>query len=394
MDKIGYRFVTAALMSLLLLLAISPRAAAETDSVTPAPPAVETEAVTMPQSYAELENAIPEELAGMLPDGLFSTELPEAMNAAAELTDWRYLLNAVATAVGFRAQSLGGLLCTLVGLVLLSAVCGRLKEGLGGSTGELFSACLRLAVYTAIILQTAGMVESVTRYFSELNTLTAGMIPVMGMLYALGGNLGQAAVTSELLTAFLALCGYVSSSVTPPICGICMAFTLTDALGSRMTLSPLSEQIKRWYTSLLGLMMFLFSLALSAQSVLTGRGDSLAMRGIKYAVGSMIPVVGGAVAGSLSTVAEGVSALRGLCGVAGIILVGLLLLPTLVELLLTRAVIRLAATVSSMLSCDGEAKLLGEIASLYGYLAAAVSVSAVTFLTALGILLRSGVAVG
>jgi hypothetical protein len=80
--------------------------------------------------------------------------------------------------------------------------------------------------------------------------------------------------------------------------------------------------------------------------------------------------------------------------VAGIILVGLLLLPTLVELLLTRAVIRLAATVSSMLSCDGEAKLLGEIASLYGYLAAAVSVSAVTFLTALGILLRSGVALG
>ena len=118
------------------------------------------------------------------------------------------------------------------------------------------------------------------------------------------------------------------------------------------------------------------------------------MRGVKYAVGSMIPVVGGAVAGTLSTVAEGVSALRGLCGVAGIILVALLLLPTLVELLLTRAVIRLAATAASMLSCDGEARILGEIASLYGYLAAAVSICAVTFMTALGILIRSGIALG
>lgn len=352
----------------------------------------ETEAITMPPAYTDLEGAIPEDLAQLLPDGLFSSELSEVMNATAELADWRTLLSAVAAALGLRLDAVMGLLCTLVGLILMAAVCGRLKEGLGGSSGELFGTCLRLAIYTAITLQTVGMVDSVTRYFSGLTTLTAAMIPVMGSLLALGGNLGQAAVTSELLLVFLTVCEYVSSTVTPPVCGVCMAFTLTDALGTRLTLAPIADQIKRWYTSLLGLIMFLFSLALSAQSVLTGRGDSLAMRGVKYAVGSMIPVVGGAVAGSLSTIAEVVSALRGVCGVAGMILVALLLLPTLAELLLTRAAIRLAASVASMLTCDGEARLLGEIASLYGYLAAAASICAVVFMTALGLLIHNGIA--
>ena len=38
---------------------------------------------------------------------------------------------------------------------------------------------------------------------------------------------------------------------------------LMDALGLRMTLAPLCEQVKRWYASILGIVTFLFSLALS-----------------------------------------------------------------------------------------------------------------------------------
>lgn len=354
----------------------------------------EAEAVTMPPAYGELADAIPPELSELLPDGLFSEDLEEAFTATAELTDWRYLLNTLLSAVGLHLDGAVSLLCLLVGLILIAAICGRLREGLGGAGGELFGFCLRLVLYTAMVLQTVGMVETATRYFDQLITLTGGMIPVMGVLYALGGNLGQAAVSSELMLVFLTVCEYVSGTVTPPVCAVCMSFSLMDAFGARLTLTPLCEQIKKWYASLLGLIMFLLSLTLSTQSVLTGRADSLGMKGMKYAVGNAIPMVGGAIAGTLSTVAAGVSALRGVCGVSGMILVVLLLLPTLVELLLTRAVIRLAATVASMLSCDGEAKLLGEMASLHGYLAAAASICAVVFMIALALLIHSGTAVG
>ncbi len=350
------------------------------------------EAVTMPPAYGDLADAIPPELSDLLPDGLFSEDAEEAITAAGELTDWRYLLNALLSAVGLRLDEAVGLLCVLVGLILIAAVCGRLREGLGGGSGELFGFCLRLALYTAMILQTAGMVETVTRYFNRLVTLTEGMIPVMGTLYALGGNLGQAAVNGELLLVFLTVCQYVSATVTPPVCAACMSFSLMDALGGRFILAPLCERIKKWYASLLGLVMFLFTLALSTQSVLAGRADSLGMKGVKYAVGNMIPMVGGAVAGTLSTVAAGVTALRGICGVSGIILVALLLLPTLVDLLLTRAMLNLAATVAAMLACDGESKLLSEMASLHGYLAAAASICAAVFAVALTLLIRSGTA--
>lgn len=355
------------------------------------PAAQDSEAVTMPPAYADLADSLPPEISDLLPDGLFSESLEEALTATAELTDWRYLLNALLSAVGLRLDAMVGLLCTLIGLILLAAVLGRLREGLG-SSGEIPGFCLRLTLYTAIVVQTVGTVETVRLFYDRLTTLTGGMIPVMGGLYALGGNMGRAAVNAELLMVFLTVCQYVSATVTPPVCAVCMSFSLMDALGVKLTLAPLGDRIKKWYASLLGLVMFLLSLALSTRSVLAGRGDTLGMRGVKYAVGNMIPMVGGAVAGTLSTVAAGVTALRGICGVSGIILVALLLLPTLVELLLTRALLNLSATVASMLSCDGEAKLLSEMASLHGYLAAAASICAVVFMIALTLLIHSSTA--
>jgi hypothetical protein len=47
-----------------------------------------------------------------------------------------------------------------------------------------------------------------------------------------------------------------------------------------------------------------------------------------------------------------------------------------------------------MLGCDGEARLMGEIGSLYGYLIAAVSVCAVVFVLALGLFIHGTVALG
>ena len=352
------------------------------------------EAMTMPPAYGELEDSIPPEIADLLPDGLFSGNAEEALTAAEEMADWKYLLNALLSAVGLRLEDAVGWLCTLIGLILVAAVLGKLKESIGGASGETLGFCLRLALYTAIVLQTAGMVETVQIFFTQLSSLMGGMIPVMGVAYALGGNLGQAAVNGEITLLLLAVCEYVSATVTPPVCAICMSFSLMDAFGLKLTLAPLCEQVKKWYVWLLGLITFLLSLALSAQSVLVGRADSLGMKGVKYAVGNMLPVVGGAVAGSLGTVAAGVSLLRGISGVSGIILVALLLMPTLVQLLLLRTVLRLAATVAALLGCEGEGRLLGEMASLHGYLAAAVSICAVAFILALSLLIHSTAALG
>lgn len=373
--------ILAISLTLCLLLSILPIAADESE-----------EALTMPPAYGELEEVLPPEITDLLPDGLFSEDLATSLEATRSMTEWEFLLDTLLCALGVGFSDTVGLFCSLLGMILVASVFHTFQKSVGGRSGEMLDFCIRLGVYAAIALQTVGMVETVKTYFSRVGSLMQAMIPVMGGLYAMGGNLGEAAAGSELVLVFLSVCEYVSATVTPPVCALCMAFALMDAFGTSVSLAPLAARIKGCYTGILGLLTFLVSLALSAQSVITSRADTLGMKGIKYAVGQMLPVVGGAVAGTLGSVADGISALRGVCGVSGIILLVLLLLPALIKLLLGRFSLSLVSTVASILGCDGEAKLLTEMASLYGYLAAAVAICSVLFVLALSLLIHSGVA--
>lgn len=350
---------------------------------------------TMPEAYVGIEENLPEELDGLLPEGLFSANAEEALAAAETLTRPEYLFKVVLEAVGLRMSEVLSLFASLAGLLLLSALLHRLRETMAGH-GEGVSFCLRLCMYALIVTRAAAMVGWVKTYFSQLSTLMTGLLPVMGILYTLGGNVTAAAANEGTLLIFLSACDYVTSAVTPAVCGICMAFALLDGFGGglQVRFAPLSAMMKRWYTTLLGFMTFLLGIALSTQSILASGADSLSMKGIKYAVGQMLPVVGGAVSGSLGTVAAGVSLLRSVSGVCGVILVGLLLLPTLIQLLLFRGCYQIAATVATMLGCDGEAGLLGEMGSLYGYMAAAVGICSVFCVLALAIFAHGGVALG
>ena len=388
--------ICAAVLVLLLFACLCVPARAEDSAAQAAgnAPEAETEGITLPPAYAALPDSLPEELIPLLPDGLFSTDPDEALAAVRERVSLPGMLSALLGALGLRLPDAVRLLSTLLGLLLISSLLGHLSAAVGGRAGELTGFIIRLAVAAALVSLTVGVAQTVTTFLSQLNRLCAGMLPVMGTLYVLGGNLTQATVGEGLMLVFLNVAEYLCADVTPAVCGICLSLSLLGALGLRYRMEAIGRWVRKAYTGFLGTITFLLSTLLGCQSVLSARADSLRMKGIKYAVGNLLPVAGSAVSGSLGTVAAGVDLLRSICGVCGVLLLGLLLLPVLVELLLFRAVIRLASVAASSLDCAADARLLDDVAELYGYMAGAVSLCSVFFILTLCVLIACGSALG
>jgi hypothetical protein len=115
---------------------------------------------------------------------------------------------------------------------------------------------------------------------------------------------------------------------------------------------------------------------------------------VKFLAGNMIPVVGGTVGDTLRTLAASVKLMRSTVGVAGIVALSFLLLPTLIELFLTRFAFNTAAAVGEMLGCKSAVRLYREIASLYGYVIAAAVLSSVLCAFALTLFALGQVALG
>lgn len=350
---------------------------------------------TTPEAYRALEDYLSEDVRDLLPDGMFSEKTEEAVSAAEALTRPQYLFRVLLDAVGLRVPEVLTLLGGLVGILLLSAVLHKLRDSFSGNLGEGTALIFRLCLFALILGKALDMVGQVKVHLNRLSVLMTGLIPLMGAMYVMGGNVATAVASESILVLFLNICEYITASVTPAVCGICLSFSILEVFGGSLHsgLSVLSDTVKRWYVFLLGLVVFLLSVSLSGQAILAVGTDTLGMKGLKYAIGQMIPVVGGGISSTLTTVASGVSILRGALGVSGVILVGLTLLPALVQLLLFRACFRLSSGIAAMLGCDGEKRLMEEISSLYGYMAAAVSICSVICVLALAIFTRTTAAI-
>ena len=206
-----------------------------------------------------------------------------------------------------------------------------------------------------------------------LKTLSITMLPLMGTLYAMGGNVAAAVANHGVMSTFLALLEGAISHTALPVAGICICMGLLDALSEGVNLRSLSVLIKRSYTWTFSLLMLLLCGALGVQTTLAKGSDGLAMRTVRFAAGSFLPVVGGSVSEALRTVAGSVTYLRTVAGTAAIVVLFLCFLPVFVSTLLNRIVFLLGGAMAKVMGCDREERLLSELASVYGYFLAVIA---------------------
>ena len=365
------KWVFGALVVLVCLSALCLSASAEADYSYS----------TLPEEYVALESYLPQGLDEILPDGLFSNDPADVQEALGTLVSFSGLVGVLANLAGMHLAESGGLLASICGLLLLCGVMRAL-----GNTWSISMASLapRICLFAAVAAAGYAAVSGMIEYFSALQTLMGGMMPMMSVMYVLGGNVARATAGNAVLSVGLRVCNGVCAGIAPPLFGACMAMTLPSVLDSGIDLSRLSASFKKTYTSILGVLTFVLTLCLSAQNLISSRADSLAMRSGRYAIGQMIPIVGGAIAGSLDTLAAGVGLLRGMAGTCGVILLLLCCLPVLCRMLLLRTLFDLCSGVAHLMGCAPESGVLSEASSLFGYMAAAVAMCTAVFVIALG----------
>ena len=382
------RVLCFVLLFLSLLLSLTPHAYAdEADE--------ESILGELPEEYADLLDALPKDLLERLPDGLYSTSPQEVGVAVGEITDFSFLLSTLFELLGAELGSTVALLGSLIGILLLSAIISALRESFGSEgIKSAFSLCSALVLCSLLLTKGYGMLQECVAFFSSLNSLCAAMLPLVCVLYTLGGNLGAGAASATGLSIYMTLLEELVGKSILPFCVLCTVMALVTALCPQIRLSTLLSTVKKNYTTRLSFLMMLLLAVLSTQTLLSAGSDTLAMRSARFAAGSVLPVVGGSIGELLRTVSAGVGYLRSTLGICAVILVLLTLLPTLVRLFLFRLVWQIGASIAELLGCMTEKKLLDEFASLCGYLLSAVCICSSVLLLSLTTLVRCTSAIG
>lgn len=375
------------LLLLLSLLLSTPVAADEEDGYHDL-------AFELPTEFGELLEALPSDLIQRLPSGVFSSDPFEVEKAVKRMTDPDFLMTAIAETLGTLLGEAASLLGGVIGLLLLCATVNGLRTTFAADgVGKAFSLCIALTLCGALIAKGYGILQECATFFSTLNAFCAACLPLICVLYAIGGNLGAGVASASGLSIYMTLLEEVVGSSVLPFCALCVILAAISALNPRMHLNTLASTVKKNYTTALAFLMMLLLAVLSTQTFLSVGADTLAMRSAKFAASNALPIVGGSISELLRTVGAGVGYLRSTLGVCATVMLLLTLLPMLLRLLLLRLVWQLAASVAELLSCDAEKKLLDEFASLCGYLLSAVCICSSVLLLSLASVVKCASAI-
>ena len=321
----------------------------------------------------EFRESLPPEVTALLPDGFFGEDPETVASAVQNAADVPKILAYIRDFLGVSLRQALPLLAAVSGILVLSAVLRAVGATSGAGTGRAFSFCSVTVLTLLLLRQSLSGVSRLRAWFEMLCTLAGSMLPMMGTLYALGGNVGAAAANHTVMSAFLSVAQMLCTRAVLPVAGICLLLAVCDALTGRAALKPLGNLIKRTFTLGVSFLMLLLSFLLGLQTTLAAGSDTLALRTVRFAAGSFLPVVGGSVSEAMKTVAGSISYLRTLAGSGGILVLFLFFLPTFLTVLTTRIVFLLCGALAELLEAKSEGRVLSELASVYGFFLAVIA---------------------
>ena len=347
-----------------------------------------------PEDYEDLLEAVPDDIAELLPDGIFSSDMDEIGAAVQEATSWEYIWNVVFDLIGLNLKDALKIFAEISGLLVLCSLLNMLKNTI---KNENLSSILTLVgsvvIASAIVEMAKTPLDRINLFFEQLKTLVNTMTPMICSLYAMGGNVSTAVVQNYGMIMFLTIFENICIGALQLILGICLALAVSSAFMPNMNLKPLSDAIKKTFTFFIGLVMLIFSTVLSTQTLLSSKADSLSAKTAKMFAGQMIPLVGGTVGDTLRTAGASIEYLRSTVGTGIIIIFLLLVLPTVLSVWGFRLSFIASNAVSGLLGCEQEGRMVSEIASIYGYILAIVSICSVVLLFLLTLFVRCSSAI-
>ena len=346
------------------------------------------------EEWGEFRSAIPDEVADLLPEDFFSEEMEKVGQSVREMATPTSIFRTVLRLFGLTLAENLALLARICGVLVLSAT---LRAVVGeGKSGASHAASL-IAVLSIVLMLFSGeetKFSQMERFLDTVRGLCVALVPLMGVLYAMGGNVAAAVANHGVMSGFLAILETVCSGVAIPLACVLVALALLDAVTGKGTARPISALIKRTFTLGLSFCMMLLVFALSLQHTLAKGSDTLALRTVRFAAGSFLPVVGGSISEALRTVSGSVEYLRGTVGVGGILVVFFLFLPPFISALLTRLALSVSSALAGLFSCTREERLLSEFASVWGYFLAIMACLFVMTVFSLTLLARTSAAIG
>ncbi len=283
------------------------------------------------------------------------------------------------------------ILITLIALALACSLADNLQKsfcegGLGEAAfffGFFLTAAVAVKAFIACISAAAGVIDDMVVFISAL-------VPMTLTLLAASGGVVSAGIFHPVLMLSVTAVPVIVKTVIMPLILLSAALSIADCVSGKSTVSRLAGLFKSVAKWTMGVMLTVFVGVVTIQSLAAPAIDGISVKTAKFAVGSLVPVVGSVLSETVDLVFGCSLILKNAVGITGLlVLLGICSVP-LIRLIAQATMFAVAAALTEPIADKRISEMLSKLGEAVMLTFVAVTVTAVMVVIELAIVIGAG----
>lgn len=282
-------------------------------------------------------------------------------------------------------------LLSVLSFTLLSAfLTGFSGSGLLGQNSSVYSTASALVIAALIAAQCADTVSLCCATIGICADFVFAFFPAFLVILTVSGSSLTGVSTNTLLLGL----NILSAKLFVPLINCFLALSLCSGMRSSLNIDGALRVVRKGLISLISFCAGAFVTVLSVKTAVASRADALGLRSLRFAINSVVPVIGSAISEGLLSIQSYAGLVKSTVGVVGIIGVIALFLPALINVIGWRVSIAVSVAVSEIFDDRTVCKMLRAFGDAFLLMNVVLILSMVTTVISIGILIAAKGAAG
>ncbi len=274
--------------------------------------------------------------------------------------------------------------------IIISSFFQNLKSTMIDSEmSTLFSTVSALIIAVVLAIKMKTTISLACSSIAICADFIYAFIPVFCVIVATSGNTVAAFSTNTLLLSLAQTLNYISKNIFVPLTNCFLSIGICAGMRSELNLKSLLAFMKKYITTGISVCAAAFVSVLSIKTAVAARADAIGLRSIRFAINSVVPVIGSAISEGLLSIQSYSSLIRSSVGVVGIIAVVLVFLPAIIEVVFWRFFLSLSSIISDVFGDKSVTLVLKAFCDAMLIMNVILILSMVTTIISIGILIAA-----
>lgn len=278
-------------------------------------------------------------------------------------------------------------------LLIIAAISGIIKtvsDSFGGkSTGEAaFFACFTLMSAAAIKCFGVAM-EYGTEVVTAMTDFITKLSPVLMLMIAVSGKTVSAATFQPVMSGAVYVVSIVIEKCLVPLISFSAVLAVAGNISDKVQLSGFCKVVKSISKWLMAAIITIFTGISAIYGFSSPALDAISGKAVKFAVGSLVPVVGTFLSDTLETVVSGTRLMKNAVGTSGMIVMCVICLIPILKIGVIQLMLKITSAIAEPLTDKRISSMMWEVSESVTTVFAVVVMVAVLFLINISIMLSA-----